>query len=116
MAVSLTLPYPPSINHYYARNRNGSVRLGDAGRSYRLEVWAKTRQKGLKRLLGPLAVEIEAYPPDRRVRDLDNLLKAVLDALQHAGAYENDSQIDRLTITRREVRKPGHLTVTLAGV
>lgn len=98
--IKLILPFPPSINHYYARNRNGSVRLGNAGRAYRLEVALKCRQARIKPLLGPLAMLIEAYPPDKRRRDLDNLLKAVLDALQHGGAYADDSQITDLTIRR----------------
>ena len=49
-----------------------------------------------------LSVLINAYPPDRRKRDLDNILKSLLDALQHARVYPDDSQIDRLTIIRNE--------------
>ena len=36
---------------------------------------------------------IEAWMPDKRVRDLDNLLKAPLDALTRAGFWVDDSQI-----------------------
>lgn len=52
-----------------------------------------------------LTVALVAYPPDRRARDLDNILKAALDALQHAQAFDDDSQIDRLIVDRGEVRK-----------
>jgi crossover junction endodeoxyribonuclease RusA len=45
-----------------------------------------------------LKVEIEAWRPDKRKRDLDNLLKAVLDSLAHAGVFEDDSQIVDLRI------------------
>ena len=51
-------------------------------------------------MLGRLYVTITAYQPDNRRRDLDNLPKAILDALQHAGVYEDDSQIDELRIGR----------------
>lgn len=47
-----------------------------------------------------LSLTIDAYPPDRRKRDLDNILKSLLDALQHAGIYSDDSQIDILKISR----------------
>ncbi len=45
---------------------------------------------------------ILVYPPDRRARDLDNLGKALLDALTKAGVYGDDSQIDHLTFARRK--------------
>ena len=38
--------------------------------------------------------------PDKRRRDLDNLLKATLDSLTHAGVWSDDSQIDALSIRR----------------
>ena len=60
-----------------------------------------------KHLSGRLHVTLTAYPPDRRRRDIDNLAKSVLDAMQHAGVYQDDSQIDRLTIIRAEVEKGG---------
>jgi crossover junction endodeoxyribonuclease RusA len=41
---------------------------------------------------------IEAWRPDERKRDLDNLLKAPLDALTHAGVYLDDHLIVHLTI------------------
>ena len=36
-------------------------------------------------------MEMTVERPDKRKRDLDNLLKAVLDALQAAGTIQNDS-------------------------
>ena len=39
-------------------------------------------------------------PPDNRRRDIDNVQKALLDALQHGGAYADDSQIVRLSIEK----------------
>lgn len=49
---------------------------------------------------GPLIVHIDIFPPDKRRRDLDNCLKSLLDALQHGGAYLDDSQIVRLSIEK----------------
>jgi len=54
---------------------------------------------------------MDAFPPDRRRRDLDNIAKPVLDALEHAGVYLDDSQIDLLLTQRREIVRGGKLNV-----
>ena len=60
-----------------------------------------------------IALCMDAFPPDRRRRDLDNLLKSSQDSLAHAGVYEDDSQIDQLYIRRREPNKPGMINIEL---
>lgn len=62
---------------------------------------------------GRIALCMDAFPPDRRRRDLDNIRKPVLDALEHAGVYADDSQIDLLITGRREAAKPGRLELQL---
>jgi hypothetical protein len=47
-------------------------------------------------LTGPLELDVLLFPPDHRRRDLDNPLKAILDALEHAGLYADDAQVARL--------------------
>ena len=55
---------------------------------------------------GRVKLDIVANVPDRRRRDLDNILKSMLDAL--AGhIYQDDSQIVDLRIVRGEVVKGG---------
>lgn len=49
---------------------------------------------------GDLIVDIRLVPPDRRRRDVDNSLKALLDAMQFGGVYHDDSQIVRLTVEK----------------
>ena len=61
-------------------------------------------------------MEVYLYPPDKRKRDVDNVLKPLLDALEHAGVYENDSQIDKLCITRMEVKPQGLCDVTISVI
>ena len=62
---------------------------------------------------GPLCVSIDVHPPDRRRRDIDNLQKALLDALAHGGAYHDDSQIARLTVEKRGVVPDGKVCVRI---
>jgi crossover junction endodeoxyribonuclease RusA len=47
-----------------------------------------------------ISLEVYAHPPDRRRRDIDNILKCLCDGLQHAGVYEDDCQIDEIHISR----------------
>jgi crossover junction endodeoxyribonuclease RusA len=96
--IEMTLPWPPSVNTYW-RNFDGRMIISARGRDYRETVGDQmTLQKMVKHFKGQLKVEIEAFRPDKRRRDLDNLLKATLDGLAHAGVYEDDSQIVDLRI------------------
>jgi len=108
--IYLTLPYPPTVNSYY-RSVNGRSILSKVAREYRAAVLALVSQP--HPLKGRLAVVLHVYPPDRRRRDLDNLGKSVFDALQHAGVYLDDSQIDRLTIVRKTVVTHGQILVEI---
>ena len=106
------LPFPPSVNSYW-RTFQGRMIISAAGRSYRKAVQdAVILQKANKQLGGKLRVVIEAFRPDNRIRDLDNLLKASLDGLTHAGVYLDDSQISDLRIFWAE-EKGGKLFIYL---
>ena len=112
MSLTVALPFPPSVNRYWRHLSRGPlagrVLISEEGRKYRAALMATIKCLDLGGpYLGRLSVELTAHPPDKRQRDLDNLLKATLDGLQHAGVYESDSQIDRLTIERGAVFKGG---------
>lgn len=110
--MTIELPYPPSVNHYWRRVGPRTI-ISRAGRAYRKAVAAEVLACGRPHVSGRIAVMLDVYPPDKRRRDLDNLPKAVLDALEAAGVYENDSQIDELGICRREVYPGGKLWVEI---
>jgi len=96
--IELTLPWPPSVNKYW-RTYQGRMIISAEGRAYRKAVADQVLiQRGAKHYAGKLRVGIEAFRPDNRRRDLDNLLKAVLDGCTHAGVWEDDSNIVDLRI------------------
>jgi len=88
------------------RNFNGRMILSAAGREYRVNVLAAVLTMHERpRHEGRIAVSITIHAPDNRRRDIDNVCKGLLDGLQHAGVYDDDSQIDRLQIERGAVDK-----------
>lgn len=97
--MQLTLPYPPSNNRYY-RHHHGRVLLSREGRAYRLEVLALRPREGWP-MKGSVRLTLEVYPPTRWGQDLDNIPKAICDALQHSKVIENDQQVDELRVLRR---------------
>ena len=110
--LTLELPWPPSVNRYWRHNR-GRTHVSAEGRRYRADVAAivaSARIAGIP-FRGAVRVLIRAYPPDRRRRDLDNLGKAVLDALEFAGVVEDDSQVCDLRIVRDEPVRGGRIEV-----
>lgn len=109
--LRIEIPYPPSVNHYYLHTANGVI-LGAKGKSYRRDVsLLLSRYKGHCGSERRLSLTINVFPPDKRKRDLDNVCKASMDALQHALIYGDDNQIDMLTVIRRNVVKHGCLQI-----
>ena len=115
MHIQLQLPYPPSVNHYWGQAGNHRF-IGKKGKEFRAQVMDAANEAGIQALEGRLAVHIALFPPDKRKRDVDNVLKPLLDACEHAGCYENDSQIDELHITRRDVIKDGACTIIIIQI
>lgn len=62
---------------------------------------------------GRLKVCIELTAPNRRKFDIDNRIKACLDALQETGLFVDDEQIDELIVKRLHVEPPGCCDVTI---
>lgn len=110
--ISLSLPFPPSLNHYYRHLRTGRTLISEEGRNYRQTIIGLVKPLG-HGFTGRLAVTLTCYMPDRRRRDLDNLTKCLNDALTHAGLWGDDSQIDDLRIIRAPVVKGGKVLVTV---
>jgi len=106
--IRLQLPFPPSVNSLF---RDVSRRDGKrAGRikTQRYLTWirAATNEAAAqdqKPIRGHVKVRILLGKPDRRKRDLDNLLKAPLDLLTGLSLIEDDSAVQCIQVSWAEV-------------
>ncbi len=83
--------------------------ISKEARDYKTTVNKLSHKWEPRRLEGRLFLQIMAYPPDRRRRDLDNLLKVTIDSIESAGLFDDDSQIDDLHIRRKSPVEGGKL-------
>jgi len=116
MKAILVLPLSPSTNTYYRKYNNIMV-IGKEGKAFKQAVQEyvlvnkvpKFRDRKLK-------ITMVISPRDKRKIDIDNRIKAVLDALQKADVFHDDFQVDHLEMIRGEVIKGGQLLVTIEEV
>ena len=104
----------PADGEPYWRRHGNTYFISEAGKRYRRDVALIVRQQRLKlNLSGRLAIKIIAEPSDKRRRDLDNILKAPLDALTHAGVLMDDEQFDEINIVRGQPVSGGRMGVKI---
>ncbi len=100
MAIHYKLPYPPSVNRIWRQGKKpGHVYLDPKYRAWKREaglmIMAQRREQG--RVSGHFKAFISLAERRRRKNtDVDNRLKAVLDALQAGGVIENDALCDEV--------------------
>lgn len=76
------------------------------------------------RLKGRLAIIVHQHygPRDEEhehsgpAQDIDNCLKSLFDALEHAAVYRNDSQIDELLVVKKRRAAIGRVEITIKTI
>jgi crossover junction endodeoxyribonuclease RusA len=111
--IKLTLPFPPTVNHMWGFAGKRKYLKKEAHEFRRLVQEACIEANA--KIHGRIAIFIALYPPTKRKFDLDNRIKALQDALEHAGVYLDDEQIDTIICVRRNVIKGGMCKVVLCA-
>jgi crossover junction endodeoxyribonuclease RusA len=111
--ITLVLPYPPTVNHMYRRAR-GHLALTPEALAFRHAVRLIAQVQGVQPMSGPVAVFLDVYRPRRR-GDLDNLLKAVLDACNGI-AYHDDEQVARIEANRYDDKRAPRVEVSVVSL
>jgi crossover junction endodeoxyribonuclease RusA len=91
--VRIELPWPPTVNHLYINLRHGKGRAKSP--QYKLwqekAGWAVKEQRPGK-ISGTYSLSLYCHRPDRRKRDIGNLIKAIEDLLVELQVIPDDSK------------------------
>jgi len=116
LELEIFVPFPPTINSYYVQTQRGRF-ISKKGRKFREMVGECVHQQipnmGIPSETRVL-MEVVVHMPDKRVRDLDNYMKPLLDALTHAEVWADDSQVDQLLIYRGVINKMAGLSLRIS--
>ena len=112
--ITLDLPWPPSANNLFPTLRGRRV-MSERGRIYVGKFKVAVRKQLPKHVtfLGRMCYRVRFSPPDRRRRDLSNLLKAVEDCLTKCDVWGDDSQVDNGQFLRGPVVKGGRVEIEI---
>src|SRR6187549_592525 len=94
--IVLQLPYPPSANKLWTRTRRG-MRRTDAYLTWLEEAGWMAREQRQKPLHGLYKLSIQAVRPDKRRRDLDNIIKPTSDLLQYTKLVDDDCHCELIS-------------------
>lgn len=108
----LQLPYPPSVNTYWGFHGHRRF-LTKKANEFKDIVKIIVLENGAKFGNNLLSIDIKLYPPDKRIRDIDNNLKPLFDSLVQAGLMDDDSQIRRISVEFQEVFKGGKVELEI---
>jgi crossover junction endodeoxyribonuclease RusA len=110
----IVLPLPPSVNSYWRKSPRGMF-ISKQGKDFRQKVAEIVAGRAVMKFgASRLFMAVRLCMRDRRGADLDNRLKALCDALEHAGVFDDDEQIDELLILRGPVVKGGQCYVMIS--
>jgi crossover junction endodeoxyribonuclease RusA len=110
--IVLNLPYPPSVNNYWIASGHRrfiskrGVEFKNAVMAYCIDL--RTPNFGKQAVW----VEIVLHPRNKRLQDIDNVLKPILDSLIGI-VYDDDVQVQSLQITRGQAIKNGGCRVMI---
>ena len=108
--ITLTLPYPPSVNAYWMASGHRRY-ISKRGMEFKRAV--EEACQGLPSFEDQaVELSITLHPRDKRLMDIDNCAKAICDSLQ-GYLYDNDQQVWKLAIERAEKIKGGGCVVTV---
>lgn len=112
--VTIRLPLPPSMNHYWRSfvpkgGKRAITHVSTDGKQFQRDVeaaWLAHHRCKPPAMTGSIRLSVIIYAKDRRKIDLDNRLKPLQDALAKCGAFGDDNQIDELRVTRGAITPP----------
>jgi crossover junction endodeoxyribonuclease RusA len=94
--IEMHLPYPPSANTMWERAYKG-MRLSKRYEKWLFDAGFLALGQHQPKHRGKYKLAIQAVRPDRKKRDLDNIIKPISDLLVSIGAIQDDSLCEMVT-------------------
>lgn len=97
--IRYELPFPPSVNNLFINSRKTGGRFPSPQyKEWRKAAGQAVLVQGRKHIRGKVNIAIGIMRPDRRRRDISNLMKAVEDLLVEMQVIEDDSLVEKISI------------------
>jgi len=110
--IHLNLPYPPSINNYWIASGHRRF-ISQRGRDFKNDVATYCKEWRVPNYGDkPVWVDIILRPRSKKLMDIDNCVKPILDSLIGI-VYTDDVSVQRITIERGLTIKGGGCTVMI---
>lgn len=99
--VLVRLPVPPSTNNLFVNLAKGGRATSKRYADWQTQAGWVLRQRP-QNSFGQMQVEVKIWVPRSNRRDVDNFAKGILDLLTKHKVYNDDRQVQRLTIERHD--------------
>jgi crossover junction endodeoxyribonuclease RusA len=114
MIVRLELPLAPSTNRLWKIGKGGRMYKSPEYTAWLEEAGWMIKAQTKHQITGPYIIHITATKPDKRRRDLDNLLKSTSDLLVKNKIVEDDSECKAIAAEWSDHGTP--MIVTIYGL
>jgi crossover junction endodeoxyribonuclease RusA len=109
--MTFDFPYPPSVNAYWLQSGKRRY-ISKRGVEFKKNVHEILRKNHATFGDKPVEVSIILFPRDKRLLDIDNCCKAILDSMNGV-LFDDDQQVWKLTVERGEKIKGGGCRVSV---
>ena len=103
------IPFPPTVNHMFHRTSRRVIKTKKTKAWFDAAILMIRTTPGYRKhkYTGRLGITIWLVPPTARKYDVDNRVKAVLDAIQQSGLITDDSQFYELMVRKHDKQPEG---------
>ena len=121
--VALRIPLPPSVNEYQPTMVRGGrpIRyLSDLAKKFKKNAQAAVLDQlggWAQPLTGPVRLTVTFFGRNKRLYDIDNRVKPLLDALTENKIWLDDGQVNELHVYRGPIAPPnGYCDVVIEAI